>query len=663
MCPLSHSRGTRFIWPLSRLRERVAEGRVRAALCLVVFSLFASAAFAQVPSNLVVEGIPPFPKDLAEKLRPYMESRAATFLDWNPARPEMLVSTRFADTPQLHLVKMPKGDRKQITFFEDRVGGGQFRPGDPDTVIFSKDVGGGENFQIYRLDLNTGEVKLLTDGTSRNTGITLSTDGRWMAFSSNKRNGKDTDVYLMELGQPQNVRMIVQADGGGWAANDFSPDGTKLLVGNFISANESRLYLVDMKSGEKKLLTPKKASYSDGRFAANGQSVYFTTDEGSELHHLVRLPLDGGDGMTLNSEKWDVENFDLSQDGARIAYVTNENGVSALHIIRADNGAAIQLPPIPVGVIGGLRWHPSGKFLGYTLSSARSPADAYALDVDRQIVERWTESETGGLNPARNAEPQLVTMKSFDGTQISAFLYRPNPTRFSGKRPVLINIHGGPEGQSRPGFLGRTNYWINELGVAVIYPNVRGSTGYGKTYLAMDNGMKREDTVKDIGAVIDWIKSDAMLDSARIGVTGGSYGGYMTLATMTHYNDQMRAAVDVVGISNFLTFFQNTSEYRKDLRRAEYGDERDPKMKEFFEKISPIASASKITKPLFIVAGFNDPRVPWTEGEQMAKTVRANGAPVWWLMAKDEGHGFAKKRNQDFQFLATTMFLQRFLVE
>jgi len=628
-----------------------------------VLSLLASAAFAQVPANLVVDGVPAFPKELAEKTRPYLESRAAGFQDWNPARAEMLVSTRFADTAQLHLVKMPGGDRRQLTFYDEPATGGRFRPGDPDTILFSKDVGGGENFQFYRYDLRSGETAMLTDGKSRNTGRSFSGDGRWLAFSSNKRSGRDTDVYVMDLSKPSDVRMVLQVEGGGWGASGFSPDNTKLVVGNFISANESQLYLADIKSGEKKLLTPKKASYSGAKFAPDGKSIYFTTDEGSELHHLVRMNLDSGAWQTLNKEPWNVEDFDLSHDGGRMAYATNENGVSVLHIIKTDGSGAVALPKIPVGVIGVMRWHPNGKLFGFSLSSARSPSDVYSVNLDTQKLERWTESETGGLNPARNAEPQLITFKSFDGTQISAFVYRPNPERFPGKRPVLINIHGGPEGQSRPGFLGRTNYIINEMGVAIVLPNVRGSTGYGKTYLAMDNGMKREDSVKDIGALVDWIKSDPMLDGARIGVTGGSYGGYMTLATMTHYNDAIRAAIDVVGISNFMTFFQNTSDYRKDLRRVEYGDEREPQMKEFFERISPIASASKITKPLFVVAGFNDPRVPWTEGEQMVKTVRASGAPVWWLMAKDEGHGFAKRRNQDFQFLATMMFLQKYLVD
>ncbi len=331
-------------------------------------------------------------------------------------------------------------------------------------------------------------------------------------------------------------------------------------------------------------------------------------------------------------------------------------------MIDAATGAAVSIPKLPIGLIGGVEWHPNNHLLGFTITSAKAPSDAYSLDVDSGKLDRWTESESGGLDASRNIDPQLVTMKSFDGTTISAFVYRPDPARFSGKRPALIIIHGGPEGQSRPGFLGRNNYWINELGIAIIQPNVRGSTGYGKTYLAMDNGYKREDSVKDIGTVINWIKSDPMLDRDRIGVYGASYGGYMTLATMTHYNDQMRAAVDVVGIASFITFFQNTSAYRSDLRRVEYGDERDPKMHAFLEQISPLTSASKITKPLMVVAGYNDPRVPYTEGQQIVKAVRANNAPVWWLMAKDEGHGFAKKANQDYQFLAMTEFLQQYLL-
>jgi dipeptidyl aminopeptidase/acylaminoacyl peptidase len=438
-----------------------------------------------------------------------------------------------------------------------------------------------------------------------------------------------------------------------------------MLVQNSISANQSEIYLLDLTSGSKRMLTPKGApiAFENARFAHDGNDIYFLSDEGSEFSQLVRMHLADGGKTVLSREKWDVDEFEISDDGNRIAYITNENGISAVHVINAATGAQVAMPRLPIADIGGLEWHPNNHLLGVTISSAKAPADAYSIDVDSGRVDRWTESETGGLDASRNVDPQLVTLKSFDGTMISAFVYRPDPARFPGRRPTLINIHGGPEGQSRPLFLGRTNYWINELGMAVVFPNVRGSTGYGKTYLAMDNGVKREDSVKDIGTVINWIKSDPTLDGDRIGVYGGSYGGYMTLATMTHYNEQVRAAIDIVGIASFITFFQNTSAYRADLRRVEYGDERDPKMHAFLEQISPLSSASKITRPLMVVAGFNDPRVPYTEGQQIVKAVRANNAPVWWLMAKDEGHGFAKKTNQDYLFLAMTEFVQQYLLQ
>jgi dipeptidyl aminopeptidase/acylaminoacyl peptidase len=633
-------------------------------LLIFVSVLLASAALAQVPSNLVVDGVPNIPPQLVEKVRPYLDARGATLNDWNPVKPEMLITTRLADTPQLHIVRMPGGARRQITFFDDRVGGGRYRRNDPNTIIFAKDVGGGEFFQLYRDDLQSGQITLLTDGKSRNTGGASSRDGKWIAYSSTRRNGKDTDLYVMDPMAPESSRMVLQVNGGGWSTTDFSPDNAQLLVHNEISANEAQLYLLETKTGQKKLITPKDttAAYSRAVFSPDGASTYFTTDAGSEFHQLVRMKLADGSRQVLSHSKWDVDEFALSDGGNRLAFVTNENGISVLHVIDSATAAEIALPKLPLGVIGSLRWHPNGRLLGFSIVSARSPTDVYSIDLDNGKLERWTESETGGLNPERNVDPELVSMKSFDGTQITAFVYRPDPARFPGKRPALIIIHGGPEGQSLPLFLGRNNYWINEMGIALVYPNVRGSTGYGKTFLAMDDGYKREDAVRDIGTVISWIKADPRLDGDRIGVYGGSYGGYMTLASMTHYNDQLRAAIDVVGISNFLTFLKNTSAYRVDLRRVEYGDERDPKMQAFLQQISPQTSASKITRPLFVIAGFNDPRVPYTEGEQMVKSVRANGAPVWFLMAKDEGHGFARKRNQDFQFLAMTMFLDKNLL-
>ncbi|HUP48137.1 MAG TPA: prolyl oligopeptidase family serine peptidase [Thermoanaerobaculia bacterium] len=627
--------------------------------------LSAGAALAQVPPNLVVDGVPEFPPALVEQVRPYLDFRAASFSSWNPARPEMLVRTRFGETSQLHLVKTPGGARRQVTFFSEAVGGSSFRPGDPNTILFSRDIGGNEQHQIYRLDLPSGEVALLTDGTSRNTGGRWSRDGKLFAFSSTRRTGRDTDVWVMDPSDPGSARMVLQVSGGGWFGSDFSRDGSKLLVINYISANQSEIYLVDAASGEKTLLTPKDAriSYSAPRFSADDREIYFTSDQQGEFSQFRRLRLSDRTQQTLTSEKWDVSSFDLSPDRKRIVYATNENGASVVKVAELPGGKVVARPQIPLGVVSGLEWHPNGRLIGFTLSHARSPSDAYAFEVASGKVERWTESETGGLNPERNAEPRLITTRSFDGTEISAFVYDPDPKRFPGKRPVIVSIHGGPEGQSRPRFLGRNNFFINELGIALVYPNVRGSDGFGKTFLAMDNGFKREDSVRDIGAILDWIGRAPGLDAERVAVAGGSYGGYMVLASMIHFGDRLKAGVNVVGISSFLTFLQNTSGYRRDLRRVEYGDERDPKMREHLERISPLTNASKIRDPLFVIMGFNDPRVPYTEGEQIVRTVRETGAPVWYLMAKDEGHGFAKRPNQDFQFIATAMFWQQHLLK
>jgi dipeptidyl aminopeptidase/acylaminoacyl peptidase len=363
--------------------------------------------------------------------------------------------------------------------------------------------------------------------------------------------------------------------------------------------------------------------------------------------------------------EWDVASLSLSEDGGKLAFVVNEGGVETLHVLDTKTRREIALPKTPLGTIGAVRFHANGKDLAFTLSSARSASDVYSIDVtagQSGKLERWTESELGGLEAATLSEPEKISWESFDGRTITGFLYRP-PASFTGPRPLIVNIHGGPEGQYQPGFLGRNNFYLNELGVALIFPNVRGSSGFGKTFLSLDNAEKREDSVKDIGALLDWIAGQPTLDKGRVMVAGGSYGGYMTLASMTHYNDRFRCAVDVVGISSWVTFLEHTESYRRDLRRAEYGDERDPKMRELLLAISPLTNAGRITRPMFIVQGRNDPRVPYTEAEQMVAAIKRNGGPVWYLLAKDEGHGFSKKKNQDFQFLATLKFVEDHLLK
>jgi len=641
-------------------------------LRLVAVFLLSSVAFSQsdeiVPNeNLVTEGIPNIPSSLAETVDRYNNFRGASLDSWDPVKREMLISTRFADTSQIHLVKMPGGARTQLTFYADRVAGAQYSPTKDDFFVLSKDIGGGEFFQFYRYDVATGDVTLLTDGKSRNTNPVWSYTGDKIAYGSTRRTGNDVDLYVVNPTQPKSDHLLVQLQGGGWSPLDWSPDGQKILALDRISVNESYVWLIHVSSGEKTLLTPKggnvKIAYSGGRFSKDGKGIYVATDKDSEFQRLAYIDLATKQHTYLTSNiPWDVDEFDLSYDGRTIAFVTNEDGFGVLHLFDTRTRKEKPVPNVPKGVISGVSWHKNNRDLGFNISSARSSSDAYSLDLQSGKVERWTFSETGGLNTASFPEPELIHWKSWDGRAISGFLYRP-PKNYTGKRPVIINIHGGPEGQFRPSFAGRWNYYLDELGIAMIAPNVRGSSGYGKTFLALDNGFLREGSYQDINTLLDWIQTQPDLDSNRVLITGGSYGGFMTLAVATNYNDRICCSVDVVGPSNLVTFLEHTSGYRQDLRRVEYGDERDPKMREFLERIAPANNAKNITKPLFVIAGKNDPRVPVSESQQMVNIVRQNGTPVWWLMAKDEGHGFAKKKNQDYQFDATVMFVKEYLLK
>lgn len=616
--------------------------------------------------NLVLEGIPPIPATLAEVGDRYTEFRSASLASWHPVRREMLISTRFGDTAQIHHVKFPLGSRKQLTFFAERVSGATYQPTQGEYFVFSKDLGGNEFSQNYRYDLHTGQVSLLTDGTSKNSRGIWSHSGTQMVYTSTRRSGKDTDLYLIAPLDAGIDRLLAQVEGGGWFPLDWSPDDRQIVVMEYISINESYLWQFDAQSGDKFLITPKdeseKVSYQAAIFAKDGQGLYVLSDRESEFLRLAYLNLSTHHHTYLTSHiSWNVEDIALSDDGKQLAFTVNEDGASVLHLL--DTATQTEKPlSVPIGLVYGLKWHKNNRDLGFTLTSARSTADVYSLDVTTGEIDRWTESETGGLNTSRFSEPELIHWQSFDDRPISGFLYRP-PDTFPGKRPVVINIHGGPEGQFRPAFLGRNNFYLNELGVALLFPNVRGSSGYGKTFLQLDNGYLREDSVKDIGALLGWIAAQSDLDSDRILVTGGSYGGYMSLAVATHFGDRIRASIDIVGISNFVTFLEKTESYRRDLRRVEYGDERDPEMREFLLNISPLNNADKIQKALFVIHGKNDPRVPLYEAEQIVTTVRQSRIPVWYLMAKDEGHGFAKKKNIDFQFYATVLFMQQYLLD
>jgi dipeptidyl aminopeptidase/acylaminoacyl peptidase len=609
---------------------------------------------------LVLENVPEVPAALAERTNQYQQSRAASLQGW--IGDELLITTRFGDTAQVHRVAFPGGDRAQLTFFQEPVTVAAPAP-DGKSFLFRKDVGGNEQFQFHHYDLASGAHRLVTDGKSRNQGALWSDKGDRFAFSTTRRNGKDTDVHVMARGADASTA-LVERDGA-WGARDWSADGSRLLVGKFISATQSELYVVDVASRAVTRFHPsaQPIAFGSALFSADGKGVYYTSDEGSEFQRLRYEGLAGDGARVLSADiPWDVEELELSADGRYLAFTVNAGGLSELHVRDLKRNKAVATPKLPVGLVGNLRFHREHPRLGFVLNGPRSPSDVFSFDVGRDELVRWTRSETGGLDASTFTEPSLVEFKSFDGRAIPSFYYRATPKRAGAKVPVLISIHGGPESQSQPSYNPLTEFYVRELGIAVLTPNVRGSSGYGKSYLQLDNGMLREDSVKDIGALLDWIAQQPELDASRVAVIGGSYGGYMVLASMTHYNARLRAGVEIVGISDFVTFLTNTSDYRRDLRRVEYGDERIPEMKTFLEKISPLASARNITKPMLIAQGANDPRVPRGEAEQIVASIRKQGGDAWYVLAMDEGHGFAKKVNRDYYQNATILFLQKHLV-
>jgi dipeptidyl aminopeptidase/acylaminoacyl peptidase len=536
-------------------------------------------------------------------------------------------------------------------------------PAKGDVTVVMKDTGGNEFYQLYTLA--NGRLSLLTDGSSRNILNAWADDGALLGYSSTRRTGADSDLYVMDPRNPRSDRRVAEVRGGGWSLTSFAPDNAQAVVHQYISVTKSNLHLLDLASGR---MTPigdhtKPIAYADAQFAPDG-TLWVLSDEASEFQRLGTLDLATGafTAKTL-AETWDVDRFDIASDGSFVVYVVNEAGVDKLKLLDTRTAAVRVVAGLAAGQIPGISIAPWGD-IGLSFTSATSPTDAFSVDPRTLAVTRWTYSETGGLDASRNVEPELVEVRSFDGLAISGFLYRPNATTFPGKRPLLVNIHGGPEAQSRPGFLGRTNFLLNELGIAVFYPNVRGSTGYGKTFVGLDNGPdKREDSVKDIGTFLDRLAQDSALDPERFAVTGGSYGGYMCYASAIRYGDRFKAANCIVAISNFVSFLENTESYRRDLRRVEYGDERDPAQRAKLMAISPLTSVAELDLPLFVVTGGNDPRVPPSEAAQMLAAARQRGGLVWHLLGTDEGHGFAKKANQDYQFWASLMFFEETLLK
>jgi len=615
--------------------------------------------------NLVLENIPEIPPELEKRTRQYLGFRPSKFIGWHPDGQGLYVL--FGS--QLQYMERPGGSRQQLSFFKEHVRGATVRPASqPVRFLFLKDEGGSEFYQIFYFNPANREHAVLTNGQHWKGGAVWSRGGDRFAYYSAARNGRDWDIYVADIENSGAGHMILEAEGP-YYPMEWSPDDSRLLVRTQVSWTESYLYVVDLGSGNVTQLNPsdEKIAYGiDAAWSGDGLGLYYTSDENSEFQRLRYCDMASGRSKVLTGDvPWDVDALELSHDGDIIAFVTNENGINRLHLRIIAGWEVVSIPDLPVGIMRDLKFSPDDRQLGLTLNTPRTPSDTYTLDIRRRILTRWTSSEVDALLTENFSVPELIHYPTsvepgVPQRLIPALYYK--PTGMDPPYPVIISIHGS-EDQARPSFSSTYQYWINELGVALLEPNVRGSTGYGKTYVQLDDGVNRERAVRDIGALLDWIEEQPELDENRVGVYGSSYGGYIVLASMTHYNDRLSAGVEMAGISNFVTFLENTQEHRRDSRRMEYGDERNPEMRDFLIGISPITHADKITKPMFVAQGLNDPRVPASESEQIVATIRENGGLVWYMIAKDEGHYLRKRDNSLFYRMAVVLFWERHLLE
>ncbi len=650
------------------------------ALLLGACATSPSAPVLAPNSNLLAQGIPPIPMSLVERVGKYTDFRGHSFVEWHPTKNEMLVAHRKAgdNVPRIYRLDQPLGEPQQLTDGAEPVTRASWEPRQGRYIVFERSRGGDEADQIYRLDPATRQSTLLTNpdeahnivGWVRATSQLLYTA---VPLDRTAQGGSrptiDTALWIVDPEQPQGKRKLADLPGPGWFGGSLSDDGRSVAFTRYLSAAESQVWLVDVASGARRQLLPAagesiKATHFDAGISKDGRRLYVISDRAGEFRELMTLDLAEGALTRISSHiPWDVTAAALSDDGRWIVAQANVDGRDELRVFDAATLKETAAPAVPPGGIGAMGFHRGLHRMAYAINSAKGPSELFALDPTSGRSQQWTRAQApAGIDPSTFSDQTVVRWKSFDGLTISGIVTRP-PARFAGKRPVIVSIHGGPEAQAQMGFQSRWNYFIQELGITVIEPNVRGSAGYGKTFLTLDNGTKREDSVKDIGALLDWIAQQPDLDASRVMVTGGSYGGYMTLATAVRYSERIVGGVPIVGPSHFVTFLTNTESYRRDLRRVEYGDERDPATRAWMEKTAPLNNADKIRKPLFVVQGKNDPRVPYTESEQIVAKVRANGLPVWYLRGENEGHGFARKENADFLFYAMVKFVEERLLK
>jgi len=592
----------------------------------------------------------------------YLRIRSAVSPSFSPDGKKIAYITETTGVPQVWTVDLQDPWPEQVTFFSERVSGARYSPTSPE-IIFSIDSGGNERMQIFRVSQDGSWHEDLT----RDPGV-IHSFGGWdpfgerIAFSSNKRNSRFFDVYVMHM-KTGETAMVYQEDGTNHVAC-WTPDGGGLIIRRSNSNMDQDLFYLDLGRRVSRHLTPHtgEASFHSVKPDPSGKRFYLVTDLGREFSALAALDLEGRIEF-LKTPQWDVEALDVTRDGRFLAYTVNSGGYSDLWIMDLASDEVITLPGLPRGVIGNITWDPSGRRLAFVFSGPAYNPDVWLFDMDDMKVSQVTRSSRAGIPQSSFVEPEPVEYPTFDGRKIPAFFYKPRgetgelPSS-SRRLPVIVYVHGGPESQARPSFNAVIQYFLSR-GYAVFLPNVRGSAGYGRQYVHLDDVRKRMDSVKDLAWGVQWLKSRSEVDPGKIAVMGGSYGGFMVLASITAYPDLWAAGVDIVGIANLETFLRNTGPWRRHLREKEYGSlENDL---EFFREISPIYHVDRIRCPLMVVHGKNDPRVPFGEAEQIVEKVKAQGGVVEPLFFEDEGHGVVKLQNRLLAYRRIADFLDRYV--
>jgi dipeptidyl aminopeptidase/acylaminoacyl peptidase len=647
---------------------------MRHFVCAAILVLLPSLAVGQekmiaTPPAVTVEGIPPIPQSIADGLAAYAQFRQAQMQAWNPAKRQMLVTTNLGPVPQIHFVDGPGRDRRQLTWYAAGVShafvGASFDPADGNTFVFEHDPGGSELRSLYRFDMTTGAITLVAESKTRYPHV-WSRQGKWLAFDSSERNGRDRDLYVMQPSDPKTRRLLAQVEGP-FNPNDWSPDGNWLLANEITSNSEKYIWLFDVKTGQKRALTPRdgeKAIWSDARFSIDGKKVYAISDKGGGEPRIWRCDVAACTWTPVTAEGVVVDSggFEISPDGSILAFAGDKGSHTDLQLLDLTTMKPRPLPALTKGFISQLRWRPGSRELAFTLASVKSQGDVYSVDTSLGTVTRWTTSEST-FNSDVLPAPDVVEWKSFDGQMISGILYRP-AVKFTGPRPVLVQFHGGPEARDRARWLGRSNYFLNEMGIAILCPNVRGSTGFGRKFALMDDGGRRGDAVKDVGAMLDWIAARPELDKNRVVLSGGSYGGWLALQAGIVYNDRIRGIIEGAGQTNLVTYLEKTDAARQENRRLEFGDERDPEMRAYLTSISPVTRASDLKKPTFIIHPGKDIRVPVDQARELLKALKANNAPVWYAEFADSNHEnfTGSSANNDWMLASWIMFMKTFVL-